>query len=260
MASGRRRRRTGSRRPRRAPPGSRSADSKQSRAGWAAWVAPARRGHISPSPRRATRIRASDDLQGAVVDGNLRAHHLDGAPLAVVDLDAERRQLDLLAARGLQADAADAGRVVQGDAVAAVGLEHHLLVGRRQQDRRDLGHRSPPAARPDRVIGVALLELDPDAGADRRQREEPHAAAAERGARHRPAAFVVAHDVGHLGLDSPQHERVLDVGNFTSVLAVEWLAHGLTTGVSVPVPSRLSVKVWVALFCWTSISWTTLAT
>ena len=46
---------------------------------------------------------------------------------------------------------------------------------------------APVAADPDRVVGVAALELDPHARADRRHREHAHVDAGHRQARQRPA-------------------------------------------------------------------------
>jgi len=91
-----------------------------------------------------------------------------------------------------------------------------------------------------------VLELDPHARADRRQGEEAHLVPAERRGRHRPAALVLAHDVGHARANPSDHERVAVVGDDAPELSVEARprAHGTTTGRSAPVPSRLSVKLW----------------
>src|SRR5829696_9774705 len=153
---------TGSRRWCRCWSGSRSAGLRPSRAGSTRPAAPVRRAYTAPSPPGGVAYRASGHLQRAAVDGDLRAGKLDARALPVVDLDARRANDYLLAARGLQRDAADPRRVVEQDAVAALGLDQELLVRWRQQHGRNLRRGAEPAARPDRVLRVAVLELDPD--------------------------------------------------------------------------------------------------
>ena len=54
----------------------------------------------------------------------------------------------------------------------------------RRGPARDVGLRSPAAADPDRVVGIAVLELDPDAGADRRHHINTHRRPGRPGQRH----------------------------------------------------------------------------
>ena len=56
----------------------------------------------------------------------------------------------------------------------------------RWREHRDLRRRAPVAADPDRPVGVALLELDPDAGADLRHGEDAAVDPGAGQARHRP--------------------------------------------------------------------------
>ena len=60
----------------------------------------------------------------------------------------------------------------------------------------------PEAARPDRVIRVALLELDPDLRSDRRHHEAARLDAGDRHTRHRPARRDLAQHVRHLHHDA----------------------------------------------------------
>src|SRR3712207_6575652 len=188
---------------------------------------------------------SSDHLQSAAVYGDLRTGELDARALAVGYLDAHGVHHYLLAARGLEGDPAHPRRVVQEDAVAALCLEQHLLVGWREEHGGHLGGGAPPATRPHRVVRVAVLELDPDPRTHLGQREEAGPAATERSAGHRPPGLLLSHDVGHPRLEASRHQRVFYVGDDAAVLAIEGLAHGRTTGSSAPVPSLLSLNCWV---------------
>ncbi len=93
-----------------------------------------------------------------------------------------------------------------------------------------------------------MLELDPDSGTDRRDREETGLTAAERQARYRPAAFVIPGHVRHSGPDPTEHQWVLVVAHDPSVLAKKiatLTAHGRTKGSRAPVPSRLQLNCCV---------------
>ena len=104
--------------------------------------------------------------------------------------------------------------------------------------------RSPPeAARPDRIVRIAVLELDPDAGAGFRQREKTHPAACERQTWHGPTAFLIAQHIRDFGSDTPHHQWVLNIGHGATIFSVELIAHGMTTGSSAPVPSLLTVNL-----------------
>ena len=63
------------------------------------------------------------------------------------------------------------GEIVEGDR-DPVGLEH-LHLGHRRRGRH-LSQR-PEASRPDGIVGIAVLELDPDPGVRGRNQEQPHA-------------------------------------------------------------------------------------
>src|SRR5262249_9796173 len=140
-------------------------------------------------------------------------------------------------------------------------LEHDRLQRRhrRLRERRHLGRGAPEAADPDRVVRVALLELDPHAGADRRQHHDARLDARERHARHGPARPRQREHVRDLDLDPVLPLRVDVVDDRTAVLAVELRgAHAGTRGVIEIRPSRASWKLW-----WYSpglIWWVTLLT
>lgn len=90
--------------------------------------------------------------------------------MPVVDDDACAGHGDAGADGGVQGDSAGrAWEVGAHELVAAWGDERDLPNPRRAclDDGGKLGHRAPPAAAPNRIVGIALLELDPDAGAGR---------------------------------------------------------------------------------------------
>src|SRR4030095_1088777 len=122
-----------------------------------------RLGEIAPAhrarPFQILDLFSSLDLQRSVVHAYLRSFHRDLGAAAVVDLDTEGRDLDLLTTRRLQSNPADAEGIIEQDAVAPFSLEHHFLVGRNQQHGRDLRHGAEPTTRPDRVIGITMLVL-----------------------------------------------------------------------------------------------------
>ena len=128
--------------------------------------------------------------------------------------------------RRLQRDRLDAGR-------------------RRARERGHLGAAAPEAADPDRMVGIALLELDPHAGADHRQREHAVLDAGDRHARHRPGDGDQAGDVGHLHLQPALLHRIDVVQHHAAVLAVipAGSAHTGTRGVIEIRPLRVRLKL-----------------
>ena len=110
--------------------------------------------------------------------------------------------------------------------------------------RRHLGRRAVEAAGPDRVVGVAVLELDPDAGADRRHaRTLPvwMPATGKQGIAQLVSAIVG--DVGHDRLDAADHHRVDVVDDRAAVLAEIGLGHAGTEAWVGRRPLRFSVKL-----------------
>src|SRR5690606_3683565 len=101
---------------------------------------------------------------------------------------------------------------------------------------------APEAARPDRVVGVAGLELDPDVRADGWDDEEADLRPREGRARHRPAHPTPAEHRGHAHLDPPHLHRVDVVLHLSAVLPEEG-RHGTTAGTDEPTPSRVIVKL-----------------
>src|SRR6476646_9428923 len=96
---------------------------------------------------------------------------------------------------------------------------------------RYFGSAAPVASDPDRIVGIATLELDPDAGADDRHAEEAGIDARGRHAGHRPACRHRAGDVGHHHLDASDLERIDVVDHDRAVFSVEGrIAHVGTCG------------------------------
>jgi len=96
-------------------------------------------------------------------------------------------------------------------------------------DSRDFQKRclafGPVAAGPDGVVGIALLELDPDARADRGHSERRSAAHRKGRAWHRPAQRDYG-NVTNRGHDSAKHEGVDVVLDRSAILAVEAFGRG----------------------------------
>src|SRR6266511_3544169 len=153
---------------------------------------PARHASTGRWRPRAGRSRASDHLQRAVVDGHLWTSQLNLPSLPVVDLDTDRAEDDLLSGSGLQGDPAHTRRVVEDHLVPARGLDDELLVRRREELGGKIRGRAEPAASPHRIVGIALLELDPHRATHRRKADEAHPGPCERRAAHGPAALAVS--------------------------------------------------------------------
>ena len=118
------------------------------------------------------------DGERRLIDGDGGTDHRDRRALSVADVDAGFVDDDHGAADALENDAAGGRRwrcVADHQHVLAGGLQHDVLAGRnggrRGGEDRDVGDQAPEAAGPDRVVGIALLELDPDLRADRRHDE-----------------------------------------------------------------------------------------
>src|SRR5262249_20178315 len=79
----------------------------------------------------------------------------------------------------------------------------------------------PVAAAPDRVVGVAALELDPDVGLLRRNGEEADPRPGERRTGHRPVHVALAQHGRHADLGPALAERIDVVHDLATVLAEE---------------------------------------
>src|SRR6185437_13532390 len=162
-----RRERTGSRQRATAWSSAPMARRRAKRADWARSAVPARHARRSRSRPPATESPASplpsDDRQRALVDRHTRPDHRDVGALAVADDDADVGDRNHRAGRRLELDATGRPRNVADEhAVLQLRLQQDLLNGRR--DRRGQGGHfayRPEAAGPDRMVAVALLELDP---------------------------------------------------------------------------------------------------
>ena len=212
--------------------------------------APGRRACRSRWRRRGGRSRASDHVQRAVVDGHLRALQLDRRrPSRCRSRSRSRSRTSFCPLGGLERDPADAGRVVERD-LWPPSVTHHApsctaARAAPSASRRAEPHQQP---RPDRVVGIAVLELDPDARPDRRQREEADAAAAERRAGHRPAALVLAEARPTPWPGPGRSSAGRGCRDHAAVLAEERCrSHGTPPGGCEPVPSRLRRKLWRVL-------------
>src|SRR5262245_25924256 len=87
-----------------------------------------------------------------------------------------------------------------------------------------------------------MLELDPHAGADHRDREKPALDARDRHAGHRPRRRQEAGYVGHLHLQAAELHRINVVQHRPAVLAEILAVHVGTTGVMDTMPLRDSVN------------------
>ena len=112
-----------------------------------------------------------------------------------------------------------------------------------ERERRHFRDGAPEAADPDRRVGIALLELDPHAGADLRHDVDAAHLAGDRNARHGPRRQRDAGDVRHdhlnaadlLGIDVVDHRRaVLAVIALGGEELGEGKAHGGTILMATP--------------------------
>src|SRR6185312_7978120 len=110
------------------------------------------------------------------------------------------------------------------------------------RQRRHFRRAAPEAADPDRIIRVALLELDPHAGADLRHHVHAALLAGDRHARHRPAGRDQSGHVRHLHLDAPALFRVHVLDHRAAVIDEEHV-HAGTSGTVETRPLRDSWKL-----------------
>src|SRR6266700_7889841 len=131
---------------------------------WARWASLARQAGTSRPRLDARESRPSDHLQCAFVYGYGGAVHQDGRALSVADDDSCIGDRDHGAGCRLEEDAAGwSRRIADHERVLGHGLNHNSLKTRwgGEREGRHLGGRAEVTARPDGVIRVALLELDP---------------------------------------------------------------------------------------------------
>src|SRR5205823_1913781 len=82
----------------------------------------------------------------------------------------------------------------------------------------------PKTARPDWIVRIPVLELDPDPGIHRRHKKQAHALARIGNTRPGPAALVVAQHVLHFRPYPAQQKRIAVVTDGAAILAVKWRA------------------------------------
>jgi len=82
-----------------------------------------------------------------------------------------------------------------------------------------------PAATPNRIVYIAVLEFNPNPSAHVGQRAAGLVGETARNTRHRPAAVFVAYDIRHCCPDASKHLRVIDVGHRASVFSVIFSVH-----------------------------------
>src|SRR5215510_2427231 len=215
----------------------------------AAWP-PCEHSTVAPRCRIGPGISSSSDhRQRAEIDVDGRPYHRDRRPLAVLDVDAGVVHHDHGAGRALEDDAARerrGRRVAHHHHVLQRGLDADVLAGRNgrrhERERGYFGEHAPEAADPDRLVGVAAIELDPHAGADLRHGEETLRLAGERHAGHGPAG---RHHVGYGRHDRHDAADLLGidvVDDRAAIFAVEFLAfaHAATCGTVETRPLRAS--------------------
>ena len=77
-----------------------------------------------------------------------------------------------------------------------------------------------PAATPNRIVYIAVLEFNPNLSAHVGQRTADLVRKTARNTRHRPAAVFVADDRRHYCPDASKHLRIIDVGHRAPVFSV----------------------------------------
>ena len=151
----------------------------------------------------------------------------------------------LRALGSLEGDATDARGVVEGDAVPGRRDQQDLLVRRRQQHRRDLGRRAPPAPDPDRGSRGRRARTRSRLRLRRSAARKARPGRRRTGRTASPSRSLSPKTSGTLALI-----RMVISGSLMSLTTPRYFpqnlsGHGTTAGVSEPVPSRLSPKRWV---------------
>ena len=103
--------------------------------------------------------------------------------------------------------------------------------------------KTPETTAPDRVVGITAFKFHPDVRIRRGDGKKADLRPGKRHAGHCPGKFSIAQNRRDSHLDTSLLHGIQVICNFATVFAEVLFCHALTTGVSAPSPSRVSVKL-----------------